>query len=66
MNQAVRPVPRIALTRQEAADALGVGLTTFKEKIAPETLKKFRLKFYGADKPSSTPDREITVEFVAS
>lgn len=37
-----------------------------KEKIAPETLKKFRLKFYGADKPNSTPDREITVEFVAS
>lgn len=31
-----RHVPRIALTRAEAAEALGVGLTTFKEKIAPE------------------------------
>lgn len=31
-----RHVPRLALTRQEAAEALGVGLTTFKEKIAPE------------------------------
>jgi Helix-turn-helix domain len=33
---AVRPVPRLALTRQEAAEALGVGITTFKTKIAPE------------------------------
>jgi hypothetical protein len=31
-----RNVPRIALNRREAADALGVGLTTFKKKIAPE------------------------------
>lgn len=34
-----------------------------KEKIAPETLKKLRLKFYGTDTPNSTPNREITVEF---
>jgi hypothetical protein len=30
------PVPRIALTATEAAQALGVGLTTFKSAIAPE------------------------------
>ena len=36
-----------------------------KQKIAPDTLKKLRLKFYGTDTPNSTPDREITVEFVA-
>lgn len=28
-------VPRLALTRQEAADALGIGLTTFKEQVQP-------------------------------
>lgn len=31
-----RHVPRLALTRSEAAEALGVGITTFKTKIAPE------------------------------
>lgn len=36
MNEQTRHVPRIALTRAEAAEALGVGLTTFKVKIAPE------------------------------
>jgi integrase len=29
-------IPRVAVTREEAAAALGVGLTTFKTKIAPE------------------------------
>jgi hypothetical protein len=29
------PVPRLALTQREAAEALGVGLTTFKTKLAP-------------------------------
>lgn len=32
----IAPVPRVALTREEAAKALGVGLTTFKEQIQPE------------------------------
>jgi len=31
-----RQVPRLALTRSEAAEALGVGITTFKTRIAPE------------------------------
>lgn len=31
-----RPVPRIALSRDEAAVALGVGLTFFSEEIQPE------------------------------
>jgi len=31
-----RTVPRLALTREEAAQSLGVGLTTFKTRIAPE------------------------------
>ena len=30
-----RQVPRLALTRQEAAESLGVSLTTFKTRIAP-------------------------------
>jgi hypothetical protein len=34
--EAIGPVPRLALTRAEAAEALGVGLTTFKTRIAPE------------------------------
>jgi hypothetical protein len=29
-------VPRIALTRREAAAALGVGLTTFKQQVQPQ------------------------------
>ncbi len=35
-TKSTRPVPAIALTREEAAQALGVGLTTFKTRIAPE------------------------------
>lgn len=31
-----RPVPRVALTRREAAAALGVGLTTFKQQVQPQ------------------------------
>jgi excisionase family DNA binding protein len=30
-----REIPRIALTRQEAAQSLGVGLTTFKQQVQP-------------------------------
>jgi excisionase family DNA binding protein len=30
-----RPVPLIAFTRREAAESIGVGLTTFKEQIQP-------------------------------
>lgn len=34
------------------------------DPIAPETPKKLRLEFYdGKDKPDSTPDKAITVEF---
>lgn len=29
------PVPRLSLTQREAAEALGVGLTTFKTKFMP-------------------------------
>lgn len=28
-------VPRLALTREEAAESLGIGLTTFKEQVQP-------------------------------
>lgn len=31
-----RGVPPLALTRGEAAEALGIGLTTFKEQVQPE------------------------------
>lgn len=43
-----RHVPRIALTRQESADALGVGLTTFKERIAPElrVIREGKVRIY--------------------
>lgn len=30
------PIPRVALTREEAAAALGVGLETFRTKVQPE------------------------------
>ncbi len=33
--QPLAPVPRVALTREEAAAALGVGLTTFKTEDRP-------------------------------
>jgi hypothetical protein len=36
------PIPRLALTRQEAADALGMGLTSFEEHVQP-TLRLVRL-----------------------
>lgn len=32
---AARNVPRLALTREEAAEALGIGLTTFKTQVQP-------------------------------
>lgn len=43
-----RQVPRIALTREEAAQALGVGLTTFKLKIAPElrVIREGKVRLY--------------------
>ena len=31
-----RPIPRIALTREEAAASLGVSLTTFKQQVQPD------------------------------
>jgi hypothetical protein len=31
-----RPIPRIALTRGEAAASLGVSLTTFKSQVQPD------------------------------
>ena len=34
------------------------------DKIAPESLKKIRLKFYGTDMPNSTPAKTITVEII--
>ncbi len=37
-----RPVPRVALTRGEAAESLGVSLSFFKERIQPE-LRVIRL-----------------------
>jgi excisionase family DNA binding protein len=36
MSDQARHVPRLALTREEAAQSLGVGLTTFKEQIQPD------------------------------
>lgn len=35
MSRERRHVPRLALTREEAAESLGVGLTTFKEQVQP-------------------------------
>ena len=34
--RAERSVPRLALTRQEAAESLGIGLTTFKTEVQPD------------------------------
>ncbi len=41
-NGRIADVPRLSLTRQEAAQALGVSLTVFKERIQPD-LKIVRL-----------------------
>ena len=35
-RDSIRHVPRLALTRQEAAEALGIGLTTFKKEVQPD------------------------------
>jgi len=32
------------------------------ERIAPEPLRTLRLKFYGTDTPTATPDKDITIE----
>jgi excisionase family DNA binding protein len=34
-RQPTAPVPRVSLTREEAAASLGVSLTTFAERIQP-------------------------------
>ncbi len=34
--QPVAPVPRVALTREEAAASLGMSLTSFEEYVQPE------------------------------
>jgi excisionase family DNA binding protein len=36
LGQPSRGVPRLALTPTEAAESLGVGLTTFKQKVQPD------------------------------
>lgn len=43
-----RHVDRITLTREEAAEALGVGLTTFKTRIAPElrVIREGKVRLY--------------------
>lgn len=42
MSASAVPIPRFALTREEAAASIGVGLTTFEERIQPD-LKLVRL-----------------------
>lgn len=43
-----RPVPRIALTREEAATALGMSLNSFMRHAAPElpVVRRGRLRLY--------------------
>lgn len=36
MKQPIAPVPRVALTRAEAAAALGLSLSAFQEHVQPE------------------------------
>jgi excisionase family DNA binding protein len=36
VSTAARPVPRIALRPEEAAEAIGVGKTTFYEQVLPQ------------------------------
>ena len=40
--QPIAPVPRVALTREEAASSIGVSLTTFESYVQPH-LKLVRL-----------------------
>lgn len=35
MSVQVAPVPRVALTREEAAASLGIGLTSFEKYVQP-------------------------------
>jgi hypothetical protein len=35
-DQTVAPIPRLALSREEAAAALGMGLTMFSERVQPD------------------------------
>ena len=35
MRRPTHPVPRLALTRQEAAEALGMGVTSFEQYVQP-------------------------------
>jgi predicted DNA-binding transcriptional regulator AlpA len=49
-----RPIPRLAFREQEAADALGIGLTTFHELVAegrmPQPVRiRPRLPLYDAE-----------------
>ena len=41
-----RHVPRLALTRQEAAESLGMSLTSFKDHVQPEVrvIRRGRLR----------------------
>lgn len=41
-RRVLAPIPRLALTRQEAADALGMSLTSFENHVQP-TLRLVRL-----------------------
>jgi hypothetical protein len=41
-RRVLAPIPRLALTRQEAADALGMSLTSFEAHVQP-TLRLVRL-----------------------
>ena len=56
--QPAASVPRLALTRAEAAEALGVGLTTFKTRIAPElrVVREGKVRLY----PVSELERWLT------
>jgi len=46
-----RPVPRIALTRDEAAIALGISLKSFTRHVAPDlpVVRRGRLRLYPVD-----------------
>ncbi len=48
-TQPVAPVPRIALTREEAAAAIGMSLTAFAQHVQPDLrlIRKGKLRLVG-------------------
>jgi excisionase family DNA binding protein len=59
----VSPVPRVCLTRDEAAMALGVSLSHFQRHIAPElrTIRSGSVRLFAVAELEAWADRQSTL-----